>query len=79
VPFRGSCKWHITFFLSRDNITKKQPVPYIRPVRRTDENVNGGIKLALTPLPHLPHIHDPKNKPSVVVEDVKITAVYASP
>jgi hypothetical protein len=79
MPFMGSCRWHITFFLSREYITKKQLVPYITPVRRTDGKVNGGIKLALTPLPNLPHIHDPKNNPRVVVEDVKIIAVYASP
>jgi hypothetical protein len=69
----------MTFFLSSEYITKKQLVPYIRPVRRTEENLNGGIKLALTPLPHFPHIHDTKNNPRVVAEDVKIITVYASP
>jgi hypothetical protein len=69
----------MTFFLSREYITKKQLVPYIRPARRTDGNVNGGIKLALTPLPHLAHMHDIKNNPKVVPDDVKIIAVYASP
>jgi hypothetical protein len=69
----------MTFFLSREYITKKQLIPYVKPVRRTDENANGGIKLALTPFPNFPVTHNAKNNPIVATEDVKIIAVYASP